>query len=77
MPHLTPIKRTRFEKFLVFLGCQLKRQKGDHLVYDRAGLKRPVILTTDREVPVFIIRNNLRTLAISVKEYLEIIRRVR
>lgn len=77
MPRLTPISRKKLEKFLVFVGCHFKRQKGDHLIYDRAGLKRPVVFTTDKEVPVFIIRNNLRTLGISVKEYLEIIKRLK
>lgn len=76
MPRLTPIKRKKFEKFLVFIGCCLKRQKGDHLIYDRAGLKRPVIITVDKEVPVFIIRNNLRTLNIPVEEYLKIIQQL-
>lgn len=77
MPRLTPIKRIKFEKFLVFVGCFFKRQKGDHLIYDRAGLKRPVVFTTDKEIPVFIIRNNLRTLGIPVEEYLKIIERLK
>jgi len=77
MPRLAPIDRKRFEKFLVFIGCHYKRQKGDHLIYDRIDLKRPVVLTTDREVPIFIIRNNLHTLGISVSDYLEIIKRLK
>lgn len=76
MAALTPIKRTKFEKFLKFIGCRLKRSVGDHLIYDREDLKRPVVLTADREVPVFIIRNNLRTLAMSPEEYLEILKKV-
>ena len=77
MPRLTPISRKKFEKFLVFIGCYFKRQKGDHLIYDRTGLKRPIVFTTDKEVPIFIIRNNLRTLDISISEYLEIIKRLK
>lgn len=76
MPRLAPIKRKKFEKFLVFVGCHFKRQKGDHLIYDRADLKRPVVFTTDKEVPIFIIRNNLRTLKISPEEYLEILKKL-
>jgi len=76
MPKLIPLKRKKFEKFLVFVGCGFKRQKGDHLIYDRSDLKRPIVFTADREVPVFIIRNNLRTLGMSVEEYLEIIKRI-
>ena len=57
----------------MFIGCEFKRQSGDHLIYDRADLKRPVVFPVDKEVPIFIIRNNLRTLGISTEEYLEIL----
>jgi len=76
MPRLTPVKRKRFEKFLFFVGCTLKRTKGDHFIYDREGLDRPIVITADNEVPIFIIRNNLRVLKISPKEYLEIIKKI-
>lgn len=77
MLRLVPISRKKFEKFLIFIGCHFIRQKGDHLIYDRIDLKRPVVFTTDREVPIFIIRNNLRTLGVSVNDYLEIIKRLK
>lgn len=76
MPQLTPISRKKFEKFLKFIGCRLKRTKGDHLIYDRVGLDRPVVITSDKEIPVFIIRNNLRTLKLSPEEYLEILKKI-
>ncbi|PIP88494.1 hypothetical protein COW80_00095 [Candidatus Beckwithbacteria bacterium CG22_combo_CG10-13_8_21_14_all_01_47_9] len=76
MPRLVPIKRKKFETFLKLIGCQLKRIKGDHLIFWRSGLKRPVIITADTDVPIFIIRNNLRTLGMSVKEYLNLIKQV-
>ncbi len=76
MPHLSPVKRKKFEKFLVFAGCRLKRTKGDHLIYDRPGLDRPVVITADSEVPVMIIRSNLRTLKMSPENFLEIIKKV-
>jgi len=46
------------------------------LIYDRSGLKRPVVFPADKEIPVFIIRNNLRTLKISHDEYLEILKKI-
>ncbi len=73
MAKVTPIKREKFEAFLRLVGCTLKRIKGDHLIYSRQGLKRPVVITADKEVPVFIIRSNLRTLGMSPEEYLNII----
>ncbi|OGM23045.1 hypothetical protein A2691_01365 [Candidatus Woesebacteria bacterium RIFCSPHIGHO2_01_FULL_39_23] len=76
MPYLAPIKRKKFEKFLEYVGCELKRQKGDHLIYDRLGFDRPVVITTDKDVPVFIIRNNLRTLKITPDQYIEILKKI-
>lgn len=69
MLHIAPIKRRKFEKFLLYIGCSLKRTEGDHFIFDRVGLERPVVITNDKDIPVFIIRNNLRTLKISTEEY--------
>lgn len=76
MAKITPIKRSKFETFLRLIGCTLKRIKGDHLIYVRPGLQRPVVITADREVPVFIIRTNLRTLGLSTEEYINIIEQI-
>jgi predicted RNA binding protein YcfA (HicA-like mRNA interferase family) len=42
-------------------GFRLIRQEGDHLVYTKAGVLRPVVIPKYSSVPVFIIKNNLRT----------------
>jgi predicted RNA binding protein YcfA (HicA-like mRNA interferase family) len=76
MPRLTPLKTRKFKKFLEYVGCYYKRTKGDHLVYDREGLNRPVIFPNEKEIPVFIIRNNLRTLDISLVDYFEILKKI-
>jgi len=76
MARLTPISWKKFEKFVLFVGCHFERKRGDHRVYWREGLKRPVVFPEDRELPVFIIRNNLRILGISVEEYLEILKKL-
>lgn len=76
MPSLSPISRRKFEKFLNYIGCRLKRIKGDHLIYDAPGLKRPVVITNDKEVPIFIIRGNLRTLKITPNKYLDTLKKI-
>jgi predicted RNA binding protein YcfA (HicA-like mRNA interferase family) len=76
MSQLTPVHWKKFEKFVLYVGCHFERQKGDHRIYWRSDLKRPVVFPADKEVPVFIIRNNLRTLGISVREYLEIMEKL-
>lgn len=70
---LFPIKRSKFEKFLKYVGCYQKRVKGDHIIYTRRGLRRPVIFPYDKEIPPFIIRTNLRTLGLTTKEFLDIL----
>ena len=76
MPHLKPVSWKEFEKFLLFLGCRFKHQKGSHRVHTLAGLKRPLIVPAYGEIPPFIIRNNLRILNKTVEEYLEIRKRL-
>lgn len=76
MAHLAPIHWKKFEKFLVYIGCHFEREKGDHRIYWREGLKRPVVIPRDTQLPVFVIRNNLRILNISPEEYLEILKRI-
>jgi len=70
MPELRPIKRTVFEKYLMFKGCHLKRVAGGHAVYDRKGLNRPIIIQIHfKEVPITHIKTNLKTLGETVEKF--------
>jgi len=71
MPALRPCRWQDLEKFVLAEGCEFVRQQGSHRVYWRADLVRPVIVPCYRAVPVFIIRNTLRQLGVSVAEYLD------
>lgn len=76
MSHLTSIHYKTFEKFLLYVGCEFVRQKGDHRIYKRSGLKRPLVVPADSQLPIFVIRNNLRTLGINPQEYLNILEQI-
>lgn len=76
MPRITAIPWKKFEKFLFFVGCKFIREKGDHRIYTRDGLLRPVVVPRETALPVFIIRNNLRVLGISPEEYLAILEKI-
>lgn len=76
MPSLKPIHWKKFEKFLVRVGCRFEREKGDHRIYWKKGLSRPIVIPRDSELPIFIIRNNLRILNIKLDEYLVILERI-
>jgi predicted RNA binding protein YcfA (HicA-like mRNA interferase family) len=55
-------------------GFRLIRQEGDHLIYTKAGVLRPVVIPKYSSVPVFIIKNNLRTASISRERYFELLK---
>lgn len=76
MPKITPISWQKFEKFLKYVGCTFEREKGDHRIWWRSDLLRPIVLQKVKDMPVFIIRNNLRVLGISQNEYLEILKKI-
>ena len=73
MPAIRPIHYSKFEKFLKEIGCHFVRQQGDHRVWDRSDLIRPVIVRTKKDLPIMEIKSNLRTLGISNQEYLNIL----
>ncbi len=76
MARLKPLHWKKFDKFHLYVGCRFEREKGNPRIYWREGLKRPVVIPRDAELPVFIIRNNLRVLGIDPEEYIEILKRI-
>jgi hypothetical protein len=73
MPKKQNITNKRFQKFLIYIGCNLKRSHGDHFIYVRGGLNRPIVIPKDNPLPQFIIRNNLKILNITWEEFFRII----
>ena len=76
MPILKSIHWKKFEKFLLFVGCNFERERGDHRIYGKKGLDRPVVIPRSANLPIFIIRNNLRILNISAEKYLDILEKI-
>ena len=50
-------------------GFTRVRSEGDRFVYSKPGVLRPVVIPDYDEVPVFVIRNTLRTAGLSREEY--------
>ena len=69
MPRITPLPYQRLCRVFELAGFVLVRQEGDHRVYTKPGISRPIIIPCYRAVPVFIILNNLRTTGLSRDEY--------
>jgi predicted RNA binding protein YcfA (HicA-like mRNA interferase family) len=73
MPRITPVSWRVFDSFLLSVGCSFVRSKGDHRIYWKNGLLRPVVIPRIKSIPVFVVRNNLRVLGVSHNEYLHIL----
>ena len=73
MPRLTPISSRKLRRVFELAGFTCVRSEGDHFVYTKLGSLRPVVIPDYNEVPVFIIRNNLRTAGLSREEYFRLL----
>ena len=69
MPKIIPVHWKRLEKVFLSAGFRFARQEGSHRSYTKPGVPRPIVIPTYDEVPVSIIRNNLKTAGISREEY--------
>ena len=61
-----------FEKY----GCVFIRQKGDHLIFHHENAKRAVVIPKYDEIPVTIIRNNMKTVGMTIEEYFSLLRSI-
>ncbi|MBI3951051.1 MAG: type II toxin-antitoxin system HicA family toxin [Acidobacteria bacterium] len=76
MPRITPVHWKTLEKVFLAVGFQFARQEGSHRSYTKPGILRPVVIPTYDEVPVSIIRTNLKTAGISRIEYFRLLEKV-
>jgi predicted RNA binding protein YcfA (HicA-like mRNA interferase family) len=59
-------------KIFEYFGYTIsKRKAGDHIAMRKDGSPRPVIFPDKKDLPTFIILNNLRTAGITREEYFE------
>ena len=72
MGRLSNIPLRVFQDFLKAKGLKCIKTEGGHEQWVRGDLRRPVMLQTHVDpIPEFIIRNNLKTIGASIKEFLE------
>ncbi len=63
-------------KIFEMAGCVYTRTKGDHLIYHYPGAVRPVVIPKYKEIPTFLIKNNMRVIGMSRVEYLQFLEKV-
>jgi predicted RNA binding protein YcfA (HicA-like mRNA interferase family) len=61
MPKLSPVSYRELVKVFETEGFRCVRIEGDHMVFTKPGVTRPVMIPRYTAIPVFIIKNNLRT----------------
>ena len=57
MPKISPITANKLRKVFEKVGFRCVRIEGDHYVYTKAGITRPVVIPDWKEIPVFIIKD--------------------
>ena len=76
MSRIAPIQYRRVVRILEHEGFALARKRGDHMVFKKRGIDRPVVVPRYDPLPVFIIKNVLRTARIPRERYLELLEQV-
>jgi len=76
MSRIAPVPYRKIVRILEREGFTLARERGDHLVFTKPGILRPVVVPRYDPLPVFIIKNVLRTARISRERYFELLEQV-
>jgi predicted RNA binding protein YcfA (HicA-like mRNA interferase family) len=71
---IKPINYVTLIKIFELDGFEVNRQKGDHVIMVKPGIKRPVVIkTSPKQVPVTHIRTNMITAEMSRERYFELL----
>jgi predicted RNA binding protein YcfA (HicA-like mRNA interferase family) len=73
MDSLKPVPYQILVKLFEGQGFTYNRTSGDHMIYTKPGIKRPLVIPKYKAVPVFVIKNLIRTAGISREEYLDLL----
>ena len=73
MPPIQPVHYKRLVCVFEKDGFSYSRTKGDHLIYTKPGTPRPLVIPMYDQVPVFIIKNLLRSAGMTRDRYFELL----
>ena len=57
-------------------GFTFDGQRGDHLIYTKPDVKRPIVIPVYSDVHVFIIKNLLRTAGMTRERYFDLLENI-
>jgi len=75
-PRITPLSWKILEKIFILDGFVYKRTRGDHRLYEKPGVIRPIVIPMYDEVDDDIIHANMRTAGMSRDRYFELLKKV-
>jgi predicted RNA binding protein YcfA (HicA-like mRNA interferase family) len=73
MPKLSPVPHAALKRVFEADGFRCVRTEADHMVFTKPGVLRPVVIPKYPAVPVFIVRNNLRTAGMTRERFFELL----
>ena len=73
MPRITPIPWKVLECIFIKCGFKFERSKGDHRIYIKHNINRPVVIPTYKEIDVELIKSNMKTAGLSRDKYFELL----
>ncbi|MBL7155425.1 MAG: type II toxin-antitoxin system HicA family toxin [Candidatus Portnoybacteria bacterium] len=75
MPKIVQLDYRKLVKIFETAGFKTIRKKGDHIILTKSGISRPIVIPMLKEIPVFVIKNNLRSAEISRQRYFELLKK--
>ena len=76
MPRITQIHWRKLVKILEADGAVIVGQTGDPIELKKEGAKRRLVVPKYKNIPIFIIKNNLKTAGITRKRYFELLKKI-
>ena len=73
MPKLSPVSHRTLACVFEREGFVCVREEGDHMIFTKPGVLRPIVIPKYKHIPVFIIKNNLRSAGIGRERYFELL----
>jgi len=73
MPRIVAIPYQKLVRVFEMDGFVFVREKGDHMIFTKPGILRPLVVPRYDAVPVFIIKNLPRTAQIDRERYFELL----
>lgn len=70
MPKIVPTHYMKLVRLFEYFGFRVVRYRGDHIIMNKSGISRPVVIKTrPTKVSPALIKINLTTAGISRAEY--------